>query len=975
MPDSATGFLANRTVDPGAATLAQVAAAGYAGREVSLEQYKRKRDFDRTPEPSGDEAGGAPASDEEPVHGPPDSGQRASSLLGLPAGAPARAGGAAGGRFVVQRHRARNLHYDFRLEIDGVLVSWAVPKGPTLDPAVRRGAFHVEDHPLGYFDFEGTIPARQYGAGDVIVWDWGRYLAESTDDPGRAVRDGELKFELFGGKLRGRFTIVRTRGGAGRPGARGAEGAADRTGGGDRAEREEWLLIKKRDAAAVAGWDTESLPRSVKTGLTNDEVAAGGAPPAGASEAAPGSGRPLPSPADLPGARPAPMPDFVESMKATLTGRPFSDPAWLFELKWDGYRVQAHVRDGRVALFTRRGRNAADYFPELAVPPTWITAREAILDGEVVALNAAGEPDFGRLQAWPGMAHGRRGPTAAAETDMEPRPAALVYEVFDLLYLDGLSLLEVALEDRKRLLRSVVLDSPTVRYAGHVVGDGEAFYAAVAERGLEGMVAKMRGSRYEPGRRSRSWLKVKLRREQEFVIGGWTPRAGSDADLSALLVGVYEDGELRAAGRVGTGFDARERARLQSLMAPLARRDSPFRAARGEEDVRWVEPRLVARVEFAEWTSEGSLRAPAYKGLEIDADPTTVVRESGAAGGEPVEPAAPGRPGSRPGRSMGHSRATEPGGRSTARAEELAALDAMPAGGGKWSVGGRELKLSNLDRLIWPADSITKRDLIRYYVSVAPFALPYLRGRALTVMRHPGGIDRPGFWQKQLPSHTPPWVARWSWPSISAGEIRDYVVADGVAALAWMANEAAIDLHPSTFRIEAPDRPTWALIDIDPGPRTGWDDVVLLARLYRAGLDHLGVTGFPKVSGRRGIQVWIPIRPAYTFDQTRDWVGGLSRAVGAAVPDLVSWEWAKARRSGLARLDYTQNAANKTLVAPYAVRPAPGAPVSAPISWDDLDDPDLRPNRWTIRSILDRLAERGDLFGPSLTLEQELPAL
>jgi bifunctional non-homologous end joining protein LigD len=285
------------------------------------------------------------------------------------------------------------------------------------------------------------------------------------------------------------------------------------------------------------------------------------------------------------------------------------------------------------------------------------------------------------------------------------------------------------------------------------------------------------------------------------------------------------------------------------------------------------------------------------------------------------------------------------------------------------------LKLSNLDKPIWPADAITKRDLIRYYTSIAPYVLPYLRGRALTVLRHPDGIDRPGFWQKQLPSHTPSWVARWSWESVSADETRDYAVAEGAATLAWLANEAAIDLHPSTFRIDAPNWPTWALIDIDPGQNTTWDEVLVLGRLYRTALDHVGVTGFPKVSGQRGIQVWVPIRAGYSFEETRDWVGGISRAVGAAVPELVSWVWEKTRRSGLARLDYTQNAANKTLVAPYAARPVPGAPVSAPISWDELDDPTLRPNGWTIRSIFYRLAERGDLFAPALALEQDLPPL
>jgi bifunctional non-homologous end joining protein LigD len=897
---------------------------------VSLEPYKRKRDFGRTPEPSGDGTAVEPRLE----------------------AATAPAGVVADGRFVVQRHRARNLHYDFRLEMDGVLASWAVPKGPTLDASVRRGAFHVEDHPLDYYDFEGTIPAGQYGAGDVVVWDWGHYRPEATDDPGRAVADGELKFELFGEKLRGRFTIVRTRSEAG---------------------KEQWLLIKKRDSAAVAGWDVDALPRSVKTGRTNDEVAAGVAPSQPATGVAPApaiDATPIPSASDLPGARSAPMPAFIEPMKATLADRQFDDPAWLFELKWDGYRVQARVLDGLVKWSTRRGQNALTYFPELAGPPTWLAAKEAILDGEVVALNERGEPDFGLLQAWRGSTRARRGADPARQEEPDRHAGTLAYEVFDLLFVDGSSLLDVPLEDRKQLLRSIMRDSPTVRYAGHVVGEGTAFYAAVAERGLEGMVAKLRRSRYEPGRRSPAWLKIKRRAEQEFVIGGWAPRAGSDSDLGALLIGTYEDGVLRPAGRVGTGFDATERARLLSMLTPIARSTSPFRPAQRDPAVHWVEPRLVARVEFAEWSADGALRAPSYKGLDIDADPGAVVREAAA----PTD------------REVRAARATEPadgatssGGGPTAPTgatpDELAALDSLPSTGGMWTVGGRELKLSNLDKPIWPADSIVKRDLIRYYASIAPFALPYLRDRALTVMRHPDGIDRPGFWQKQLPGHTPAWVSRWSWESVSADEIRDYAVADSVATLAWLANEAAIDLHPSTYRIDAPDRPTWALIDIDPGERTTWEDVLMLARLYRTALEHIAVAGFPKVSGRRGIQVWIPIRPIYTFDQTRDWVLGISRAVGAALPELVSWEWEKTRRGGLARLDYTQNAFNKTLVAPYAVRPAAAAPVSAPVSWDEIDDPTLRPDGWTIRTIMARLALRGDLFEAALGLEQELPAL
>jgi bifunctional non-homologous end joining protein LigD len=906
---------------------------------VSLERYRQKRDFARTPEPSGNAAAPGREGDGRPQSGPPAEGRR----------------------FVMQRHRARQLHYDFRLEIGGVLASWAVPKGPSLDPRVRRAAFRVEDHPLDYFDFEGTIPAGEYGAGDVIVWDWGTFEAEAAPhpeaapDPGQALRNGELKLILHGEKLKGRFTIVRTRGWPG-------------SGSG----RESWLLIKKRDEWAVPGWDTEAYPRSVKTGRTNDEVAAGN--PVGATR------RPPSEPKGVSGHGAASeaagsMPAFVEPMTATLADRPFNDPDWLFEVKWDGYRVQAHVRDKRVALYTRRGHDAAEYFPELAGPATWLDARQAIVDGEVVALDAGGRPDFGLLQAR--RAGGRRAPE---------NPAALAYIAFDLLYLDGRSLLDEPLEERKRLLRSILRDDGPIQYSIHVLGDGEAFFEAVAARNLEGVVAKRRTSRYEAGRRSTAWLKIKRRSEQDFVIGGWVPRENAQDDLGALVLGVFDGEALRPVGKVGTGFDARERRRLLERMAPLGRPDCPLRPVPREKGARWVEPRLVARVEFVEWTADGQLRAPSYKGLEIDADPLTVIRERprhvGSAGssggaGERQSGAGVARAGAVGGPAAGASSSTHDGlptsAADRASPEELAALEALPARGGLWSIGGRQLKLSNLNKVLWPGDGFTKRDLIRYYVSVAPVLLPHLRSRALTLQRYPDGIERAGFWQKQVPAHAPDWIG--CWPAESSSGVTDYLLADSVATLAWLANEAAIDIHPSTFEIAAPLRPTWALVDIDPGERTEWGDVVLLARLYRTALDHLGLRGFPKLSGQRGIQIWIPVRPVYTFDQTRDWVAALSRAVAAPVSDLVSWKWEKARRDGLARLDYTQNAWNKTLVAPYSVRPVAGAPVSAPIAWDELDVPDIGPGRWTMATMPARLAERGDLFAPALSMQQELPAL
>jgi bifunctional non-homologous end joining protein LigD len=880
---------------------------------MPLEEYRRKRDFAATPEPA-----------------PGEVVERA-------------------GRFTVQRHRATALHYDVRLEIGGVLVSWAVPKGPTLDPAQRRLAMRTEDHPIEYLDFEGIIPKRQYGAGDVIVWDWGIFEPEpDTPDPSAALRDGELKFVLHGEKLRGRFTIVRTDGRG-----RGRRGDGD--------EREQWLLLHKRDGVAVDGWDAEEHPHSVKTGRTNDEVLAGEPPRFSADPPA------AVAQLDLSAAREGPMPDFVEPMRATLADRPFDDPDWLFEVKWDGYRVEAVVRDGRARLWTRNRQDAGRYFPDLAGTADWIAAETAIVDGEVVALDDEGRPRFSLLQDRTGIRTGR-----APGTRKHGEPAPIVYQAFDLLYLDGRSLLEVPLEERKRLLRGRLRSHPLVRYAGHVVGDGLAFHDAARAQQLEGIVAKLRRSAYEPGRRSGAWLKVKLRAEQEAVVVGWLPGQGSHRDLGSLILAVRSGDRWRHAGQVGSGIDTRMRRDLRARLDEIERSDSPLDPVPKLKGARWVEPRIVVRVEFAEWTADDLLRQASFKGIELGRDPRQVRREKAVATAVATEAAEAAA-----GADAAVPQARPPSGEPVASADALTALDAIEAEG-SWVVEGRELRVTNLDKVLFSGregeNPVTKRDLLRYLVRVAPALVPHLNGRGLTVQRYPNGIEQKGFWQKDLPKHAPGWVRRWTYHHREEGP-KDYPVVDSAATLAWLGQEAAVELHPWTSRIDAPDLPTYALIDIDPGDETTWDEILVLARLYRTALEHLGVRGHPKVTGKRGIQVWIGIGRGPTFDQTREWVEGLSRAIGATVPDLVSWEWAKRARKGRARLDYTQNAINKTLVAPYSPRPAPGAPVSVPITWDELDDPELRPDRWTIRDLPDRLQAVGDPFASLPGTEQDLPPL
>jgi len=910
---------------------------------MPLEDYRRKRDFAKTPEPApGDVAAGGAA--------PPGARRR----------------------FVVQRHRATRLHYDLRLEIDGVLVSWAVPKGPTQDPDIRRMAVHVEDHPLEYFDFEGVIPARQYGAGDVTVWDWGTWEPEAeTPDPPRAIEDGELKFRARGQKMNGRFTIVRT---SRRPGTAPRSAFEDDEG-------EQWLLIKKRDEHAENGWDAEDHPQSVKSGRTNDEVKAN-APAIWVSEMPAATAQ-----IDLSGAREAPMPRYLEPMKATLATKPFRDEDWLFEVKWDGYRVEAVIRDAKVSLFTRNGHDAEAYFPRLLTPPTWIEAREAIVDGEVVALDERGRPDFGLLQER--ISAGRTG-----------RPVPLVFQAFDILHLDGRSLLDVPLEQRKKLLELVVRPSARVQVAPAIETEGIAFFEAAKAQDLEGIVAKHRRSRYEPGRRASTWLKIKARPEQELVVGGWTPGEGTAKELGAVVVGVYEGERLRFAGKVGSGFDARTRKDLRTRLEALETDAPPFDPAPPQDykgrwggdlaGVRWIRPELVIRAEIGGWSRDGHVRQTAYKGLEPGRDPREVVRERA------VDPSKAERDAEAtliaasalayvtpaPVASAPMDRDLDPAWLvSDAELEALARLKAE----GTWHVAGQDLKLTNLDKALFPPRDgvdeppVTKRDLVAYFARIAPAMLPHLADRPLNLQRFPNGAGAPGFWQKDIPSTAPRWLTIWRETGFREREDRapnDHLVADRAATLCWLANQAAFEIHAWTSTRADPWTPTYALIDIDPGTGTTWAETLVLARLYRTALDHLGVRAYPKLTGSRGVQAWIPVeRGRYTYADTSAWVETLSRAIGATVPDLVSWEWAKKERGGKARLDYTQNAAIKTLVAPYAVRPRPGAPVSAPIRWAELDDADLAPDRWTVRNVVARVAELGDLWAAMVTDAQVLPKL
>src|SRR3989441_8478334 len=882
----------------------------------SLAEYQRKRDFSKTPEPKDT---------------PEPQGQN---------------------RFVVQKHWATRLHYDFRLEMEGVLVSWAIPKGPTLNPAERRLAAHVEDHPVSYYDFEGTIPKGEYGGGTVMVWDWGTYeLEEAT--PAESLKRGEVKFRLHGVRLSGRYALVRTR------------------------SEKDWLLIKKKDEAADPNFDIEQFDTSVKTGRTKEEIEQG-RDAVWSSRREEGAGGLI----NLANAEKGPMPKTLEPMKAQMVDKAFDDDRWLFEVKWDGIRLVSFIDNGKVSLQTRAGRIVDDEYPQLQAVSRLVSAKQAVLDGEIVALDEEGRPSFQLLQ--------NRG--------KEPHP--MQYVVFDIVYLDGQRLFRVPLEDRKRLLRDIVRDSDLLKYSEHVLGEGKAFFKAAQQKQLEGIVAKLRDSPYQPGMRSSAWLKIKAVRQQEVVIGGFTEPRGGRRHFGALIVGVYEDGKFVYAGHVGGGFDERSLESLAKLMKPLIVKTSPFSGEppRGNEKPTWVRPKLVAEVKFAEWTRDGVMRQPVLLGLRDDVDPPEVRREqphdadremaqakrTATSRGKRQQvarktstPVARSRM-SAPRKATATDIPDTPLSRASAQivkklgtdirgatATELEALDAIKTEG-NWEVGGRIVHLTSLDKLLFPEDRYSKRDLIRYYVQVAPVMIPYYKDRPLSMNPHPDGIHGKSYCVKDKPDYAPDWIPTFRYQDQKS--LKDWILIEEVATLAWLANHAVIDMHPWYSRVDKPEYPDWSVVDLDPAEGATFKDVIAVAKVVKSALDHLKLKSVLKTTGQSGLHVYIPIERRYTLDESRGFVAKLAHTIAELMPDKVTEVWEVKRRTGKIRIDYTQNVINKTLAGPYSVRPALHAPISTPIAWKELDDPHLPPDRRTLKRLGDRLLVAGDLFHDALTV-------
>jgi bifunctional non-homologous end joining protein LigD len=768
-----------------------------------LTEYRRKRDPSQTPEPFAGRKRG-----KQPI-------------------------------FVVQRHDARRLHYDFRLERDGALASWAVPKGVPLEAGQRALAVHVEDHPLDYASFEGEIPKGQYGAGTVEIWDRGTYeLVEEKKDGGLTVR-------LHGKRLEGTWTLVPAK----------LDG-----------DPKNWLIIRKREtdgSGSAAAAPQRRYQAMLATLASADELPAG--------------------------------------------------EDWVFEVKWDGYRALGYVRGGEATLVSRNGNDLTQRFLNVAKElAKAIKTPDCVLDGEICALDEQGRPSFSAMQ------QGKPG-------------TPIVYEIFDLLELDGEPLVDLPLRERRKRLEAV-LDrrNQTVRLSEQFE-DGAALYEAAKQQQLEGIVAKRLDCPYRQGKRTREWLKIKTHGRQEFVIAGYTKGQGRRTGrFGSLVLGVWHGDELSYVGNVGTGFTDKDIDELLRKLRPLEQKEPAFEVVPKmpkvkRSDVVWVKPELVCEVEFVEWTHDGRLRAPSFQGLREDKAAREVHRE------EPL--------------------ATEV------------------------RVGKKVVKLSNLDKVFFPADGITKGDLLRYYRSVAPVLIPHIRDRPFTLKRYPDGIEGGFFFQKDAPKHMPEWIPTVAVEATTRDKPRQTrtihapLVNDELALL-WMVNMGCIDLNTWYSRVDKPERPDFVLFDLDPAAGAGFPEVVQVALLVKEVLDALGLVGFVKTSGSDGMHVLVPIERRHTYEDTREFSAIVAGTLARTHRGLVTTEWTKSKRQGVL-IDSNQNGEGKTIASVYSVRPHPGAPVSTPLRWDEVKE-GLDPKAFSMDAVLARIDKDGDLFEGVLTTRQSL---
>jgi bifunctional non-homologous end joining protein LigD len=880
-----------------------------------LEEYKRKRHFDRTPEPSGEpEPAAVPIQDKPAPAGKPTRLPKPK----LPQ-LEVRPGAEHGDTFVVQKHRATRLHYDFRLAIDGTLKSWAVPKGPSLNSGDKRLAVQTEDHPLDYANFEGKIPEGNYGAGTVMVWDRGTFSVIGDANASKQIERGEIKFNLNGEKLHGSFVLVKLK---------------------HSEKGNEWLFIKHKDANEDPAWNIDEHDGSVLTGRTIKEISEELPPKREANPIQPG---------ELDGAQKSAMPSHVEPMLATLGEHPFSDPNWLFEIKWDGVRALARIEDGASTLRSRNGADITKRYPELAFLAQAFAASQAIVDGEIVALDERGLSSFERLQE-------RMHVRAPSEHLVSQIP--VVFFAFDLLYCDGYDLRKAPLLERKQLLQRLVHASERFRYADHQMEHGKELFELAKQTGLEGIVAKRADSPYVSDR-SAYWMKLKVTNTLDAVVGGWTESRTLALPFGSLLLGLYQDKKLRFIGHVGSGFDGKKLEEISGKLKELATADCPFEMVpETNEKPSWVEPALVARVKFSGWTQEHVLRHPVFLALREDARPTDCRWESEA---EPVTTAPT------------VVRAPQVTGKVLdTKAQIEAELFKGRAETVTIELDGKRVRLSHLNKVYFPESGYTKRELLAYYYRMADFILPFLRDRPLVLRRYPDGIKGQAFFQKDMREGLPDWFKTVPVDSEERGKQIHYATANDRASLLFLTSLGCIDHNPWSSRYEDLDHPDYFFFDLDPSEGTEFSVAVTIAGALHEKLQELRLASFLKTSGATGIHIYIPVEPVYTYEQLRTFAEIVARTVTSEHPNLVTNERSVAKRpAGRILIDVQQNAHGRPLAAPYSVRAFPKAPVSAPILPQELRK-NLRPETLNIKTVFARLKEKGDLWGDFWKRQQRL---
>ncbi len=825
---------------------------GDASPPDRLSRYREKRSAERSPEPVGALAG------------------------------------AAGRVFVVHKHAARQLHFDLRLEMNGVLESWAVPKGPSRDPREKRLAVKVEDHPIEYAEFEDVIPAGNYGAGAMIVWDRGVWIPLADIEEG--FEKGKLLFELRGYKLRGAWTLVKIK-----------------------KSEKDWLLIKERDQLAA---DRDDFPEdSILSGLTVEALGDGTSRSDEIRAALIEAGART---------REVRIGD-VEPMLAENRERPFSKPDWLFELKYDGYRLLADLEGSEPQLRSRNGRDITRAFPEIARSLRHLPFDRVLVDGEVVVHDDAGRPSFQRLQQRGRLSKPLDVQRAAAEL-----PATLY--AFDLLAFDDLDVRPVPLAARKEWLRAVLPTVGPLRYADHIAEHGEAFFDEVRKLGLEGIVGKRADAPYRAGR-SRHWVKIRADRTDDFVVAGYTRPKGARSGFGALHVAAYVDGDLIYVGRVGTGFAAQQLDDVRAMLEAIERTDPPCAGAPAGRDHRWVEPELVCEVRYKEVTDEGLLRQPAFVRFRDDKPPTECVR-----------------------REVASDEGDLP--------EDAGIIEGPRA---------RDLQFTNRDKVFWPREGYTKGDLIDYYQAIAPWILPYLRDRPLVMTRFPDGIDGKSFFQKDAPDFAPDWLRTIRVRGDEGDRELRYFVCDDEASLLYIVNLATIPIHLWASRVSELGRPDWCILDLDP-KEAPFEHVVEVARRLHSITEEIALPALVKTSGSSGLHVLVPLGRQCTHEESRTLGELLARLVVADLPEIATVARLPAQREGKVYVDFLQNGHGKLLVSPFCVRPVPGAPVSMPLRWDEVEAT-LHIGHHTIRTAPARMAELGrDPLGPVLDLAPDLTA-